>query len=145
MNKQQLLFKLRIKRNPLENLVHPNKIREYIIDEYPDENRDKNYICFLIISGEVVYVGQANNGFYRRIKEHKRHLEFYNYVILELNDNDNVNDVEYFWINKCNPILNGILTPWEKYHCKSKMGFNGTVNDVLNYIKTYGVHRDELQ
>ena len=112
-----------------------SKSLEYIIDDYPDENKYKNYIYFLISGGEIVYVGQANNGFYRRIKEHKRHFEFYNYVILELIDNDNVNDIEYFWINKCNPILNGILTPWEKYHCKSKMGFNGTVNDVLNYAK----------
>ena len=121
----------------MDSLVRlTGKFRRYIIDEEPTiDSEDKNYIYFLIAEGKVVYVGQANNGFYRRIKQHMRHLAFYNYFVLQLEDYEDVNEMERLWINKCNPILNGILTPWEKYHCKSDMGFIGTVRDVIRYAE----------
>lgn len=136
MTVNELLFHLDLKtQTPLEKFTNGINHHRYIIDEYPIENKSKNYIYFLICENEIVYVGQTRQGFYRRIKEHKRHLSFYNYVVLRLEDGQNVNDAERYWINKCNPILNGILIPWENHHCKSTMGFNGTVYDVLQYAK----------
>lgn len=134
MNKSELLFALRLKQ-PIENLCCNNKIRDWIIDENVIDNENKNYIYFIIIEGKVAYVGQANQGFCRRIKQHMRHLIFYNYITLELMDDENVFEIEKYWINKCNPILNGILTPWEKFHCKSEFGYNGTLDDVIEYAK----------
>lgn len=136
MTVNELLFHLHlISQTPIERLANGKNYHRYMVDELPKEKRNKNYIYFLIVEGQVIYVGQANQGFCRRINEHRRHLLFFNYIVLELKDCQNVWQAEKEWIDRCNPVLNGVLTPWEKYHCKSTMGFIGTVQDVLQYAK----------
>lgn len=79
--------------------------------------RRGSYIYFLSVNNQVVYVGQTNNGFYDRLRLHKRHLLFDKFVVLKLGEfvyKEDVNKAEQYFIKRCNPVLNSLLTTFEK-------------------------------
>ena len=105
-------------QNPCEIQYRINTIDMDNLCKYKD--RKGSYIYFLSVNNQVVYVGQTNVGFYNRLRQHKRHLVFDNVAVLKLGEfvyREEVNKAEQYFIKRCNPILNSMLTTFEKHNC----------------------------
>lgn len=103
------------------------------IEYLNNDDLKTSIIYFLVINNEIIYVGQTNTRPSKRFKKHASYLDI-DYIIftpLENNIRDNVNYWEQYFIQKCNPPLNYILTAFETNNKSGKY----SVDDILKWGK----------
>ena len=105
--------------------------------DYLPENGQ--YVYFLVVNDEVVYIGQSNVGVKDRIKLHARHLKFDKVFYIYVGTNvtrEVINSAERKWINRMNPLLNGVLTTFEGRHS----GKAETVDEIWDWALNNSVY-----
>ena len=126
-----LMKELVWKQNPINSILG-FKIKQWQPDTILDTQNAVVY--FLSVNGKIVYVGQTCH-LYNRIALHRKHLEFDSYATLILEKDtlqEHLNKAEKYFIQKCNPILNGTLTVHERENC-------GGAKSLDYIMKKYGL------
>lgn len=122
-NRMSDLLDIRFKRavafNPISSYMYCGFKTVSAKEISTSNSYDGCYIYMLVHNNRIIYVGQTNVGYTKRLEVHKRHVVF-DYVILinlfRKRHDSRVNKVEQFWIKITSAKLNGFLVPFENQH-----------------------------